>query len=94
MNSIQNPQTDYSIKTQTVVPSYRFAKLYKTTGGQDITVGTSLQETEFELPTRCMNLSRSKLRFTATPTAAGADPNFNWIYKDLIPCFRQIQLTV
>lgn len=90
VNSFVNPQNDYSVKRQDISPSYKFSKLYQQTGGQTVTIDTSNPETFFELPPRVMNLSRSILKFTATPSALAA--NSNWLFQDCVAGVRQIQL--
>jgi hypothetical protein len=82
------PQTDYSIKTKPIMPKYKFSKLYQQTGGQVVAITTS-QESVFELPPRCMNLRRSALRFTATPSAG---TNFNYFFASNVAAIRQVQL--
>jgi hypothetical protein len=84
------PQTDYSIKTKPIMPKYKFSKLYQQTGGQDVIVNASAQDSIFEIPARCLNLSRSTLNFKATMTALPG--NYHWMYADVMAPIRQIQL--
>lgn len=88
---LQNPQIDYSQKSLEVLPSYRFSKIYQQTGGTDVTISTSAQESVFELPARCINLSRSVLKYTSTPPAAPAT-SYNLMFRDVMCHIRQIQL--
>jgi hypothetical protein len=90
-NSFVNPQNDYSHKQQSIIPSYRFTRIYPQTGGQAVTINAASQETIFEIPTRVVNFGRSSLKFVATPAAGGAG-NFNWLYTDCLAGISQIQL--
>ena len=90
-NSFPNPQNDYSVKRQDIIPHYNFSRILQQTGGQILTIDTSNPESIFELPTKVMNLSRSVLKFTATPTTAGGG-NSNWMFQDCVAGIRQMQL--
>src|SRR4051794_2941352 len=90
VNSFVNPQNDYSVKHQDILPSYKFSRIYQQTGGQNVTIDTTNPESIFELPPRVMNLSRSVLKFTATVPAYAA--NANWMFQDCIAGIREIQL--
>lgn len=59
-------------------PSYKYRKLVPIEGSSDVTLAVSQGNVStFELPSGAMNLSKSYLTFTATPTAGGAN-NYNW----------------
>jgi hypothetical protein len=88
VNSFANPQNDYSTKRQDLIPDYKYSRSYQQSGGTEVTIDTSNKESIFELPAKVMNLSKSVLKFTATPTAA----DFNWMFMDVIAGIRQIQL--
>lgn len=88
--SLQNKQIDYSVPVIPVVPSYKFSKLYQQTGGTEVSIGASAQESIFELPTRCINFSRSVLRYTVVPQANNTDNQ--WFFSDCIAPIRQIQV--
>jgi len=86
--SITAPELDYSKYTFSH-GSYRFHQLTQETGGTTVTVTTAGgQESIFQCPPKAYNYSKAVLRFTATPTSAGAN-NYNWMYL-CIP-FREIQ---
>lgn len=89
--SIQNSQIDYSHTSMPVKPSYRYSKVFAQSG-QSATISTAPFELLFELPARCMNLSRSSVRYISTPTDPGATVKHNWMFNDLIACCRQAQL--
>lgn len=89
--ALQNPQVDYSVKTVDVLPKYKFSKLYQQTGGEKVTIGDTSQESVFELPTRCMNLSRSNFSFKVV-IPAPADYKHNRMFLAAVVPIRQIQL--
>jgi hypothetical protein len=97
--ALQNPQIDYSVKTVDVLPKYKFSKLYQQTGGSALTIAATSQESVFELPTRCMNLSRSSLSFNIVipPAVDPADgvtavAKYNRLFLAAVAPIRQIQL--
>jgi len=90
-NSFPNTQNDYSVKHQDIIPHYQFTRIYQQTGGQAVTIDTSNPESIFELPPKVMNFSRSIIKYTATPTAGGANAA-NWLFQDCVAGIRQMQL--
>ncbi len=82
-------QLDYEKKGY-VHPEYRFSQVLPLSGGQTVTVSTAGgQETQFEIPVRPVNLSRTYLQFQASIAALAA--NSNMVFGDCIPFFQQVQ---
>lgn len=85
-------EVDYRRKVQEI-PMYKHSKLLPLSGSQSTTVTSSGgQEVIFELgASECHNLSRSVLRFTATPAAGGAS-TYNWTWAHTPGIIREIHL--
>ena len=84
------PQVEY-VKKILLNPSYRISKLIPLTG-QGLSLGiSSTTNTQFELQTNVMNLSRSRLTFDITLPfqSAGA---YQWCQADPLALFDRIQL--
>jgi hypothetical protein len=72
-------------------PKYRFQRILPQSGSQNSALSQGL-EIIFELPPQTVyNLANTILSFTFTPLAGGANST-NWIFRDTIPFFDQIQL--
>lgn len=80
MNSLSNPQNDYSAKVQNVKPSYHYSKTTPQTGGLTVDINTGNPETIFELPPRVMNFNRSKVKFNLF--VDGKATFFNHLFND------------
>jgi hypothetical protein len=89
--ALQNPQIDYTPKTVDVLPSYKFSKIIAQDGTNIVTIAAAAQDTIFEFPTRCMNLSRSNISFTAI-VPPPPDGTFNRMFLAAVAPIRQIQL--
>jgi len=71
---------------------YELNKLTSREGSANVALTTAGgMESTFEIPTRPLNLARSVLRFTYTPTTAGAG-NYNRIYMDCLSMIKTIEL--
>jgi hypothetical protein len=90
--ALQNPQIDYTPKTVDVLPSYKFSKIISQDGTDIVTIADVQPSTVFELPTRCMNLSRSNISFTATIPRSVTDGRYNRMFTSAVVPIRQIQL--
>jgi hypothetical protein len=85
-----SPQVEYTKKVL-LIPSYRISKLIPLTG-QGLTLGiSSTTNTQFELQTNVMNLSRSCLTFDITLPFQGAGA-YQWCQADPLALFDRIQL--
>lgn len=83
------PQLDYK-KYNYSYPVYKHSKILPLAGTQTVTVTQAGgQETLFEIPSKVFNLSKSFLSFTMTPQASAS---FNYVFADVFPSIRQIQL--
>jgi hypothetical protein len=82
-------QLDY--KNEVFVhPSYRYNKILPLSGETTQTISPGITETIFELPVYAMNLAQSFITFQFRIPALAA--NFNNVFKDCFPHWRQIQL--
>ena len=77
---------DYK-QTQVSHSEYKLAKLLQQSGGESLTITAAQQTSIFEIPAVGFNLSKSQLRFTATPSAAG-NARFNFLTRDALPIDR------
>jgi hypothetical protein len=77
---------DYK-QTQVSHSEYKLAKLLQQSGGETVTITGAQQVSIFEIPAVGFNLSKSQLRFTATPAASGAG-RFNYLSRDVLPIDR------
>lgn len=80
---------DYK-SSSSVQPTYQFLQVFQQSGltTSNTTAGTEML---FEIPTKVVNLSKSELVFTATPTAAAAT-YYNRLFTSMVPWFNQVQL--
>jgi hypothetical protein len=63
-------------------PSYRMNRIFQQTGGTNVIIPVAgTVESIFELPTKAFSLPDSYITGIATPTAAGASPNFNFFFE-------------
>ena len=72
--------------------SYKYKRVLPI-GGQGQSVATSLTssvQTQFEIPSNCINLSKTKLKFNLLLPDPGASPIFNWIEANLNKAFDRI----
>lgn len=83
-------QIAYRAESSPYVPRYGFSKITPI-GGQAITIDTSAKEAVFELPSKCVNFSRSYVRFTSTPTTGGAAANM--MFNETMTGINKVQLS-
>src|SRR4051812_30839983 len=81
---------DYS-RHEGVSPSYRMNKISAREGSSSVTITTAGgQVSNFDIPERCVNLSKSVLSFSLTPEATAA--SVNYMRMDCLSPIAQIQL--
>ena len=85
-------QIAYRAENSPYVPRYGFSKITPI-GGQALTIDTSAKEAVFELPSKCVNFSRSYVRFTSTPTSAGDAPAANLMFNETMAAINKVQLS-
>ena len=85
-------QLDYSTSAR-VDPEYRLHRIPPKGGTEAVTLTTAGgAETEFDLPQRVFNLSRSTLSFNAAPPASGAN-TYNYQQMDALSYVQSIKLS-
>lgn len=76
-------------------PKYKLSQLYPLSGSQTQTINAAgSQEIIFQLPVKCMNLSKSVLSYTMRPADYAGDDGDNvfFTHKSPLTAIRQIQL--
>lgn len=71
-------------------PYYQFSQYNQVSGGTDITLTASFQESKFELPTEVINLGRSVLRYRVA--VAELDVKWNNLFRDFRPEIKRMRL--
>ncbi len=73
--------------------TYQLLKINQTSGFQGVTLSVAGgEESEFEIPAKVFNLSKTKIQFTLTPASPPvAAVSYNWMFAEEVPIIRQIQ---
>lgn len=69
---------------------YKYSRILKQSGGRTETISSANVESRFIIPSNCINLSESILKFTSSITATAAN-TASFAYRDVLP-IQRIQL--
>ena len=70
---------------------YKYSRILKQSGGRTETISSANVESRFIIPSNCINLSESILKFTSSITIPNTRATVSFAYRDVLP-IQRIQL--